>query len=1130
MHAIISLLLLLAAAPVQYGPETWFESDPKPTSVVAESIGNPLDYAAARIGLDARNVELPRGWEGAYRYCCRFPIIDYVSNRPLYMKQWAEDQSAKIVSVQRQTGLGVLGEAIGILTDGPVASVSRGAPTQFSPERRDFTPKYWAALSDLVSVLAFEAGPGIGAARAALGEDTAYFLENPGRYLAPDGNRMADITGNTDSQLEFIDRARRVQFGRIFRAASQVEEAVRQYVTTTAGWKASDYYADTGAMHDVVRFDTPLGPVVIAGFGNDRHTKDAALLIDLGGNDTYTNNAGGTGRGGGVALCIDHSGNDHYLAPDSSYVQGFGFLGIGMLVDLAGNDVYKAKHFSQGAGILGVGVLWDKAGSDTFSAHTFCQGAGMFGLGMMLDDAGDDVYDCASNGQGSATTLGLGILSDLEGNDKYRLACDTTKDAMGGIPGYGQGGALSFRAYPWEKKLVAYGGVGMLVDDKGNDDYVSKGWNCQGGSYIMSLGVLVDNEGNDHYDCGTGQGSGIHVTNAILIDKKGDDVYEGGFRAGGSGSDRSPGFLIDYEGNDTYKSATSSYGTACKPFAYSLFIDYKGDDKYICEKPKGPVLMNDWHSFGGVWPESDPNAWPYAISLDLGGNDTYHVRNRANNSETHSFGHGIHLDMEWKGGDLIGRVQRPYAQDRMEVHIPATDTNPIPGAMEGIRREPSPFSRFQTVGSIVDAGGEAVQHLCRWLGAQGVERRQVNRDLLECLHYWFVQGKIGDKELPEVLKLLTARDPEVRLIIADDLGLWKMRGAEDALVEAVQTDSNAQVRRFALRSLIRLESAKVLPIARKLATEDTCEDVRRMAVTLVARVKPDTANLSLFRWALAEDRASSVRCAAADALGNLGDPRAIESLRAAAGRDMTEIVRGGQSPALAAPQSGTVPTISDRVPSTNDVYVQRACARALCALYQVEGIQLLINSMSFPSIDAFYNYDRNVPNYISSFAGFDLPDSERFVQAKWQAWFDTHRDSIDIKGNADAFKAYNLMLDSIRDNTESVQVARYEAFLVRFPKHSRARAELAGKLNSLAWGMVTAPKGAQAYQPKQGLEYARRAVELAPDPNNYDTLIEACLANGLTQQAVQACVESLERYPGNAMLEERWRKLKGSRR
>jgi len=95
--------------------------------------------------------------------------------------------------------------------------------------------------------------------------------------------------------------------------------------------------------------------------------------------------------------------------------------------------------------------------------------------------------------------------------------------------------------------------------------------------------------------------------------------------------------------------------------------------------------------------------------------------------------------------------------------------------------------------------------------------------------------------------------------------------------------------------------------------------------------------------------------------------------------------------------------------------------------------------MSFPSIDAFYNYDLNVPNYISTFAGFDLPDSERYVQAKWQAWFDTHRDSINIKFNADAYKAWTNLADSLRDVSDTAQVARYEAFLVRFPGTSERR-------------------------------------------------------------------------------------------
>ena len=95
---VLIVITSVMAGVQQYGPETWFQQDPAPAPIIAESIGNPLDYAAARIGLDVRNVELPRGWEGGYRYCCRFAVIDYVSNRPLYMKQRAEDNSAQVVA------------------------------------------------------------------------------------------------------------------------------------------------------------------------------------------------------------------------------------------------------------------------------------------------------------------------------------------------------------------------------------------------------------------------------------------------------------------------------------------------------------------------------------------------------------------------------------------------------------------------------------------------------------------------------------------------------------------------------------------------------------------------------------------------------------------------------------------------------------------------------------------------------------------------------------------------------------------------------------------------------------------------------------------------------------------------
>jgi hypothetical protein len=1084
-----------ATAKVEpYPASAWFEQDPAPVPIHAESIGNPLDYAGARIGLDVRNVELPRGWEGGYRYCCRLDVIDLVAKRPLFMKQWAESTAGLIVSGQRTGGpAGVAPTAVEILAwsehwrrppspsdTGAWVFVEQHVGTWLSSEHL----RAFAALYD-----ALEKADGRlrWAKRGLNGEDSAFFRANPGYYLSADGKRMADITGNTDGQMGFIARARRFPCYEPVIRSETLAAAVGAYVAEVQRLGPTRMLRPGAETDTVIEFDSPIGPIVLSGFGLDTLRTDAALQVDLGGDDVHLNNAGATSFDRPVSVCLDLAGNDRYEASDSSYVQGFGFLGIGMLVDLAGNDVYKAKHFSQGAGIMGVGVLWDKAGNDTFSAHTFCQGAGMFGLGMMLDDSGDDVYDCASNGQGSATTLGLGILSDLAGNDKYQLACDSTKDAMGGIPGYGQGGALSFRAYPWEKKLVAYGGVGMLVDDKGNDEYVSKGWNCQGGSYIMSLGVLVDNEGNDHYDCGTGQGSGIHVTNAILIDKKGDDVYAGGFRAGGSGSDRSPGFLIDYEGNDTYKSVTSSYGTGCKPFSYSLFIDYKGDDKYICDQPKGPVLMNDWHSFGGVWPESDPNAWPYAICLDLGGKDTYQTRNRANNSETHSFGHGIFLDTDWRGGDLIGHVSPPVTGPVRTLITPQAPEAYVYELRGGN------LGRLSAVGRILAENWRTRNIVLGLLQIRSGE----NRDYLECIHHWIEPGPTGDKGSLNVPSLLSATDPEVRIIVADDIGLWNITNAEGVLLAAAERDSNAQVRRFALRSFIRLQSAKALPLAWRLAGNDTSEDVRRMAVSLIGKVRPSGEVLPLLAGVLENDKASSVRCAAADAIGSIGEPAGIEPLRKAA--------------------------------QTYDVYLQRACGRALCALHQVEGIDLLIKSMSFPSIDAFYNYDRNVPNYVSTFSGFDLPDSERYVQAKWQAWFDTHRDSVNIKFNADAYKAWTNLSDSLRDLPDSAQVARYEAFLVRFPTYERAEKELAGKLNGIAWNLATGQetqgRGDAGTRRKFALKYALRAVELSDDANIWDTVIEAYLANGKKADALRVCKEAMARHPNEQVLKDRLRQL-----
>jgi hypothetical protein len=67
-----------------------------------------------------------------------------------------------------------------------------------------------------------------------------------------------------------------------------------------------------GNITEPVRFEdlSHAGKVIIGGVGPDIYSEDADLILDLGGDDIYLNNAGGTRVGIPVALVIDWEGND----------------------------------------------------------------------------------------------------------------------------------------------------------------------------------------------------------------------------------------------------------------------------------------------------------------------------------------------------------------------------------------------------------------------------------------------------------------------------------------------------------------------------------------------------------------------------------------------------------------------------------------------------------------------------------------------------------------------------------------------------------------------------------------------------------------------------------------------------
>lgn len=421
-------------------------------------------------------------------------------------------------------------------------------------------------------------------------------------------------------------------------------------------------FAGTDASLDLT---SSIGRIVVTGSGNDAPDDDGtvALWLDLGGDDTWTYPAGASDEDVPVSVHIDLGGNDTYtytqtdagtlrddgywdLLPSDEYGrydpyepyygaisaswqgrQGSGRFGIGMLFDMAGDDVYMSPRMSQGWAHLGVGVLYDASGNDVYSAEEAAQGATSNGIGLLLDAAGDDVYRSYVNSQGFSWLSGVGIAYDSSGNDLW-YANPGTVDPMGtalyydgnmtgeGNPSFSQGASRGLQGdYTY---TYLSGGVGVVRDLAGDDTYVSSSF-AQGMGYWQALGMLSDGGGADTYDGHfVVQGAGAFYGTGVLLDEgDGDDQYGAGFTASlgyhlGFGYELSVGVVVDEGGDDIWTFTDLAAG-----FAYSgsvaMLIDNSGDDIWTST---GTSVLGYGES-GGTEADS------IGIFIDAGGNDAY---------------------------------------------------------------------------------------------------------------------------------------------------------------------------------------------------------------------------------------------------------------------------------------------------------------------------------------------------------------------------------------------------------------------------------------------------------------------------------------------------------------------------
>ncbi len=362
----------------------------------------------------------------------------------------------------------------------------------------------------------------------------------------------------------------------------------------------------------VAQRQTRWGPILIGGSGRNWYrNQDAAVIIDLGGDDFYTNNTAASVPGKiPVSIIVDLSGNDAYES-HRRYTQGCGVLGIGILVDRAGDDNYVGTSFTQGCGYLGVGLLIDEAGSDTYRGLKLHQGVGLWGVGALIDKGGDDRYQAQLYSQGVGLSHGIGVLYDLSGNDRYYAKGQrpTGYGTPGVFDAWSQGCGLGFRS-------DASGGIGILLDGAGRDRYEGGNFS-QGGGYYYAWGILYDaGQANDVYVASRyGQGWSAHQAVGTFIEEGGDDLYSTRHAVNsGLAWDQCVTLFLEQGGNDTYQGGGFSQGASAHN-SICLFYDLGGRDRYRGVVP-ARAGTNSYH--GGT-------SW--SLFIDAGGDaDTYQTQ------------------------------------------------------------------------------------------------------------------------------------------------------------------------------------------------------------------------------------------------------------------------------------------------------------------------------------------------------------------------------------------------------------------------------------------------------------------------------------------------------------------------
>lgn len=584
-----------------------------------QPVENPRDTADMVNHFLQKIPSLPRYAEGGYSPLGRSPVVDVLLADPLYMPTYAEIVVELIKNNNLNPSLFSLSSSL--LTAGGIPSrpikESLNFPDDVPHPFLDVFPEssakklhgYWHSfisiheeVENTLNVLS--------------DEEKTWVKENYNGFFF--GKQESDsgldfFTTDNPYPLKFFELASRVNLAKLSDSARRLSLIFDDFNQSREEFSSLMLKEDFIWEEKGLKFS-------ISQKSHAEHEENADFFIDLGGFNTIRNNAGGTEGSHLLALHIDLKGHNTYYG--RNFVQGSGFLGVGMLASCSGNNTYQAEFYSQGCGFFGAGFLVNLEGNNRFVLNFGGQSFALFGSSLLWNKEGKNEY-LASKGmaQAASSTLGVAFLIDNQGGNSYIVR-------EGGI---GQGGSSGVRAYPWLNNPSFYGGLSFMYIGGGDNKLKNVSF-AQGSAYFLGAGILVAEGSHDLFEADyDAQGQGLHLASGLLLKKGSHNQFKGGWGSLGVSGDRSVGMFISLGGNNDYESTEQSIGTSRKPKSLGMFLTMGGENTYQFQQLSNARLE---------FPQS-PKDWSSALFLEIGKDSYYpaHV-------DEFKRGNGMHWGVE----------------------------------------------------------------------------------------------------------------------------------------------------------------------------------------------------------------------------------------------------------------------------------------------------------------------------------------------------------------------------------------------------------------------------------------------------------------------------------------------------